>query len=147
VQLRGQSVCALVFRRIDGDKIRYLMLRRTAGRGGFWQSVSGNLDRDESAERAVRREVREETGIEPMTVVLLDKVNVFFNPSEETIFLEPCFGVEVADERVILSHEHDAHRWVDLHEALDLISFAGVREALAELDRRLMPARRSSPDG
>jgi len=41
-----------------------LLLERTA-RPGFWQSVTGSLDRiDEPADEAARREVLEETGIE-----------------------------------------------------------------------------------
>jgi dATP pyrophosphohydrolase len=41
-----------------------LLLERT-GRPGFWQSVTGSLDRaDEPLAAAARRELREETGIE-----------------------------------------------------------------------------------
>jgi 8-oxo-dGTP pyrophosphatase MutT (NUDIX family) len=123
------------------------MLRRKADRGGFWQSVSGHLERDESADAAARREVREETGLEPKTVILLEKVNVFFKPSEEVVYLEPCFGVEVANDEPVLSHEHDAHHWVDLREALALVPFAGLREALAELEGRLVTRRDLPPDG
>lgn len=146
MQLRSQSVCVLVFRRM-GNRVQYLMLRRKAGRGGFWQSVSGHLNRGETAEEAARREVREETGLEPKAVVLLEKVNVFFKPGDEVVYLEPCFGVEVADDEPVLSHEHDAQRWVDLGGALKLVPFAGLREALAELEQRLVSGLALPLDG
>ncbi len=44
---------------------REVLLLERAARPGFWQSVTGSLDRvDEPAAEAARREVREETGIE-----------------------------------------------------------------------------------
>lgn len=134
-----------MFRR-TAEGIRYLLLRRVPERGGFWQSVSGHVHEGETAEEGARREVREETGLEPLSVILVEKVNVFFKPGEEIVYLEPCFGVEVSDGEATLSREHDGQRWVDLAGALDLIPFAGLREAFEELDRRLS-AIRGSPTG
>lgn len=145
MRLRSKSVCALVFRR-TADGIRYLLLRRVPERGGFWQSVSGHVHKGETAEEGARREVREETGLEPLSVILVENVNVFFKPGEEIVYLEPCFGVEVAGGEATLSGEHDEQRWVNLAGALGLIPFAGVREAFDELDRRLSVIR-SSPTG
>lgn len=139
MRVRSESVCALVFRRsaVGGQ---YLMLRRTASRGGFWQSVSGHVKRGEGAAGAARREVREETGLEPQAVILLEKVNIFFEPHDDAVYLEPCFGVEVTGDEPVLSHEHDACCWVAIADALRLVPFDGVRDALAELDRRLAAA-------
>ena len=45
-----------------------VLLLERAARPGFWQSVTGSLERmDEPAAQAARREVREETGIEART--------------------------------------------------------------------------------
>ena len=50
---------------IHTAEMEVLLLERAA-RGGFWQSVTGSLDRpDERHEAAAVREVREETGIDP----------------------------------------------------------------------------------
>jgi len=51
--------------------------------------------------------------MDPVRVICLEKVNVFYNVALEAIHFEPCFGVEVAVGEPVLSNEHDAHRWVD----------------------------------
>ncbi len=134
--MTSESVCVFVFRR-RGRQVEFLLLHRIPSRGGFWQSVSGRIEPGEKAEAAARREVSEETGLTPITVILLEKVNVFYNAPIEAIHLEPCFGVEVRDEDVRLSSEHDEHRWVEYPEARHLIPFAGVRAALDELHERI----------
>jgi len=91
----------------------YLLLHRAPARGGFWQSVSGRIEPGEKADAAARREVKEETAPDPVRVICLEKVNVFYNVALEAIHFEPCFGVEVAVGEPVLSNEHDAHRWVD----------------------------------
>lgn len=50
---------------IHTPKLEVLMLER-AHHAGYWQSVTGSLDRpDEPLERAALRELREETGLTP----------------------------------------------------------------------------------
>jgi lipoyl(octanoyl) transferase len=146
MQVLSNSICALVFRR-TGPRIQYLMMRRIPDRGGFWQSVSGRVNKGEAAEDGARREVLEETSLEPRTVVLLETVNVFFKPGEEVIYLEPCFGVEVVGGDPTLSGEHDAYRWLEIADAQQVIAFSGVRHALDELDRRLAAAKAAPLDG
>jgi lipoyl(octanoyl) transferase len=140
----SESVCVQVFRRKQGQ-IEYLMLRRSPKRGGFWQSVSGRVKKKETAESAARREVREETGLDPRSVILLEKVNVFFNVEDESMHLEPCFGAEVPDNEVVLSREHETKSWTDFDEAMRRTPFPGVRDALTELHGRLVRAGSSAP--
>ena len=45
-----------------GSKWEYLLLRRTASRGGFWQGVTGGVEEDEGVVEAATRELFEETG-------------------------------------------------------------------------------------
>lgn len=139
----SESVCVQVFRR-KREQVEYLMLRRSPKRGGFWQSVSGRVKKQETAKSAARREVREETGLDPRSVILLEKVNVFFNVEDESMHLEPCFGAEVLDNEVVLSREHDAMSWTDFEGAMRLTPFPGVRDALTELHGRLVNAGSSA---
>jgi 8-oxo-dGTP pyrophosphatase MutT (NUDIX family) len=88
----------------------------------------------EKADAAARREVKEETALDPVRLITLEKVNVFYNATLEAIHLEPCFGAEVTGgAEPTMSAEHDACRWCAAEEAERLLPFAGVRAAFREL--------------
>ena len=55
------QVDVIVFHKFE-DGYKYLMMKRTDERGGFWQPVTGGVEDGESIEQAAIREVYEETG-------------------------------------------------------------------------------------
>ena len=59
---RAQQLLCIIFKKVGKD-YEYLLLRRTAERGGFWQPVSGGLeDSDASQLKGAYREIDEEAG-------------------------------------------------------------------------------------
>ena len=109
--------------------LRVLLLQR-AGRPGYWQSVTGSLERrDEPLEDAALREAREETGLDARRERLRrwDAANVFeiypewrhrFVPGT-THNTEHVFSLSVP--RVVpvslAADEHDACEWLAWREA------------------------------
>ena len=103
-----------VFRRRAGG-IQFLCLRRAAHRNlaGVWQPVTGKRRLGERAAAAALREVREETGVEPNRMWALERPSIYFDAATDQLHLLPLFAAEIgASERITLSDEHDAFRFL-----------------------------------
>jgi dATP pyrophosphohydrolase len=111
---------------------RYLLLRRVAAHGGFWQSVTGSLEAGETHTQAAVREVLEETGIEAAEDELIDLgiVNTFkIAPQWREKYApgvayneEVCFALKVVQcEVVVDSREHDAYAWEQYDRSIEML--------------------------
>lgn len=128
--------------------LEVLLLERAA-RPGYWQSVTGSLERtDEPLERAALREVREETGIEADTTRLVRWGLVYtfeiypqwrqrFAPgtthNTEHVF---SLGLPARVPVTLAPEEHTAHLWLPWAEAAEKCFSWSNRDAI-----RLLPAR------
>lgn len=133
---------------IHTSALEVLLLER-ARRPGFWQSVTGSLERlDEPYAAAAAREVREETGIDAARGRLEDwnVVNAFeifaqwrhrYGPGV-THNTEHVFGLELpARVPVTISEaEHTAWRWLAWREAAEQCFSWSNRDAIRMLERR-----------
>jgi dihydroneopterin triphosphate diphosphatase len=128
--------------------LEVLLLERAA-RPGFWQSVTGSLDRlDEPLEAAAARELKEETGLEVAHGKLerWDVTNTFeiyatwrhrFAPGV-THNKEHVFGFKLPSRMpVILSpEEHTAYEWLPWREAADKCFSWSNRDAIRMLGQK-----------
>jgi len=126
-----------------------VLLMERAARPGFWQSVTGSLDRlDEPLEQAAARELKEETGIDVAhgKLVRWDVTNTFeiyatwrhrFAPGV-THNTEHVFGFKLpARMPVILSpQEHTAFEWLPWREAADKCFSWSNRDAIRMLGEK-----------
>ena len=125
----------LVFVRRGGE---FLVLRRSASRGGYWHSVAGALEEGESYAEAAVRELREETGLEATPV---DAERAFtYSMDEEPEWRKLAQpGVEEIAVRTFvvdappgwepeLDWEHDEHRWSTAEEAAELLFWPDVKQ-------------------
>ena len=126
-----------------------VLLLERAGRPGFWQSVTGSLDRrDEPLEQAAAREVREETGIaaEAGRLARWNVVNTFeiygqwrsrFAPGV-THNTEHVFSLELPQRAPvsIAPAEHLAYTWLPWREAAEKCFSWSNRDAIRMLGER-----------
>lgn len=122
----------MVFRR-KGGAIEYLLLKRIPERKGFWQPVTGGVEEGEVIEEALRREVREETGVGNLLLII--EGLYYFEFADPVPNQEYVYGVEVSPlENIVLDpKEHSEYRWCSLQDALGLLHWNENKEALKRL--------------
>ncbi len=133
---------------IHTPDLQVLLLER-AQRPGFWQSVTGSLERpQELPVRAAQREVREETGIETAPAQLLDwrlahAFEIYAHwrgrfPAGTTHNTEHVFSLclPVPAAVTLAPQEHRAQRWLPWREAAEACFSWSNRDAI-----RMLPAR------
>lgn len=130
---RTSQVEVIIFK-IVNNQIYFLLLKRNERKGDFWQPVTGGVHEKESLLEAVKRELREETGITKYLRIIEDVYYFEFDAKEYGILKEYVFGVEILpDTNIILSHEHTEMKWCLLDESLALLKYDSNKTAFKKL--------------
>ena len=125
---------AYVFNR-KNKEIRFLLLKRAKTKiyEHLWQGVAGKIEAGETSWEAAIRELKEETGFEPVRIFVADHVSKFYEAHGDWVNLVPVFGIEVDDEEVILSDEHCEFKWVDFNTAHQTLIWSGQKDGIAAI--------------
>jgi mutator protein MutT len=119
---------------------QYLLTRRGRDRywGGLWDIPGGTVEVGETPENAAVRECMEEVGLSTSVWDLVSHLENLDTHGRDIKFHTLTFVLaELGDaEPVALSHEHKAHCWVGVEEALSLPLVWHVRENLITLQNR-----------
>ena len=109
---------------------------------GIWQVITGGVQDFETVRDGVFREIEEETGINPVAVYSMPRVNSFYFDYGDALCLSPVFLAITDKKDVWLSEEHTEYKWVSYKEARDLIRWPDQIESLKlikeYLDNELM---------
>jgi len=101
---------------------KLLLLQRDASHNrnpSHWEVPGGLIEIGEPLAGALKREVKEETGL--VVSPRLANPLTFIGPPAKPRYLELVYSCKrVRGEKVVLSDEHRSFRWVTVEEALDL---------------------------
>tara|TARA_B100001245_G_C22551646_1_gene275971 strand:- start:81 stop:542 length:462 start_codon:yes stop_codon:yes gene_type:complete len=118
--------------RQTNDGLKFLLMKRNLNKiyEHLWQGVAGKIEDGETAPEAAIRELKEETGFDPVKVFVADHVSRFYEVHGDRINLVPVFGIEVNSDEVILSEEHIDFKWVTIEEALNTLVWNGQKKGI-----------------
>jgi dATP pyrophosphohydrolase len=120
-----------VYRQTD-DGLKFLLMKRNLNKiyENLWQGVAGKIEDGETAPEAAIRELKEETGLDPVNMFVADHVSRFYEVHEDRVNLVPVFGMEVDSDEVMLSEEHVDFKWVIIKEALKTLVWNGQKKGI-----------------
>lgn len=125
---REKSCGAVVFRK--NREVQYLLLHYKAG---HWDYVKGQVEPKENEKDTVKRELKEETGIDKAHFVegFREEISYFYRRGGKTVYKKVIFYVVEAEEsEVKLSYEHVGYEWLNYQNAMERLTFANARKVL-----------------
>jgi len=171
-----KSVGAVVFRRPRtfsqkmkrGSKVRdkekkkilYLVLLKTPRKpnaSDYWGFPQGHIEKGETWQDALKREVREETGLKDLKIIpdFYAWVKYFYRAVGEeakkrkrknvglNIFkISTFYLAEAKTEKIKLSHEHIDYQWLEFKKAYELLTFKQTKKVLEKANRFLARLQR-----
>jgi len=134
---------------IENDTGEILLIKRCseAEYPNCWEDVGGRLKQSESPEEGLRREIKEETGIEDIEIVKpLTVFHVYRNntKNKENELIGIAYWCKTKTTEIVLSNEHTDYQWLSPKEAIDvtehpaLMSYLRIQMAEKQLSERVI---------
>ncbi len=116
----------------------YLLLNRADKNGDFWEFPKGHQLEDEKDIETLKRELKEETGIEKFELIenFVGK-NEYVSSSTGNTRIILLYLIKVPKDKVIISQEHKGYVWATFDDALTKLNHDTWREILTTAKKRL----------
>jgi len=117
-----------------GASLECLALRRAAGGRcpGSWEAVHGHVEDGERPHEAALRETQEETGLVPLRLYNLSRVETFYLHGRDELAFVAVFVAFVPAGPVRTGPEHDAFEWLSIAAAMERLAWPRERRCLQD---------------
>lgn len=143
-----KSAGAIIFKK-EEDIVKYLLLHYESG---HWEFVKGHIEKGEDIKGTVKREAKEETGIEDLRFIegFKETIRYFFKwppvreaiekgqKSENIMKFVTFLLAETETKNIKLSHEHIGYEWLTYEKAIKRLTFKNAKEILKKAEEFLM---------
>ena len=139
---KEKSAGAIIYRRENGN-IYYLLLHYPTG---HWEFPKGHIEGKETEEETVKREIKEETGIEDLKIIpgFKQYIKYFFRQYKESVSeadrrkgktpwvfkLVVFFVAQTHTKEIKISPEHKGYAWLPIEEAIKKTTFKNSKDLL-----------------
>ncbi|MBI2056399.1 MAG: NUDIX domain-containing protein [Candidatus Sungbacteria bacterium] len=135
-----RSAGAVVIKKEKGT-IEYLLIQHPdsidakigKAKPGHWDFPKGHIEKGETTEKTVRREVKEETGISEIEIIpgFKETIRYFVKIGEEKRMKFVAFFLARTETRdVKISFEHQDYTWLPYEEASKKLTYANAKKVL-----------------
>ena len=135
--MANQKINNKVMAIVVSEKGKFLLLKTNPKtmKQDIWFVVTGSIEKGETKEEAVKREVDEETKLEILEIKQTDyKCDYEWPKGSGKINHEEAFIVKVKEAPVKISKwEHLDYKWLNKEQFLELIDWADNKELLKRL--------------
>ncbi len=93
----------------------FLLLKRASNKiyANQWRMVGGKVEEGEAYWEAAQRELKEETGLIPVSFWVIPSVNTFYEAKTDQVHQIPAFAAEIAfEDKLRLDDEHTDFTWI-----------------------------------
>jgi len=125
----------------EKDKTYYAILKRKKHWKG-WECPKGGVEKGESLVEAVKREIKEETGLK---IIKIKKWNIFAKYKYDKIYLDrsnykgqtyTLFSAEVKKGKIkVDKREHYLGRWMNFRDAIKKLTWSDQKKCLRLVEK------------
>lgn len=130
-----KSAGIIVFYQPEASPPKYLLLHYQSGHWGF---PKGHIEKGETEEQTVLRELFKETGLQHVFMLggFKGSINYYFTKKgDQPVYKEVVFFLaQSPSKNVTISDEHIGFRWLPYETALKAITFKNEQDLLKKAD-------------